>query len=255
MNSQTPSKVSIPGLSKAVEKTLGDLVQKTVEAFGKDLQSVVLFGSGAEGRLRSTSDVNLLFIVDGFRQDLVDPIREALQTAQAAAKAQVMFVRRAELEEAAEAFALKFTDIARRHKMLYGEDLVAGLTPSRKAVVRELKQALLNLTIRFRGRYAAVSLREEQISLIIAEAAGPLRAAAASLLVLEGHQAVSPKEALETIVQDLGWDQGPKMMRSISEAREKGTLPAGVGPDLLFQMIELAQALYDRVERQGENVF
>lgn len=254
MDSQTPSKVDIPGLSEAVEKALSELVQKTVEAFGKDLQSVVLFGSGAEGRLRSTSDLNLLFIVDAFRQDLVDPIRVALQTAQAAAKAQVMFVRRAELEVAAEAFALKFADISRRHKILYGENLVAGLTPSRKAVVRELKQALLNLTIRFRGRYAAVSLREEQLTLVIAEAAGPLRAAAASLLVLEGRQAVSPKEALETIVQALGWDNGPEMLRSISEAREKGTLPAGVGPALLFRMIELAQALGDRVERLGENV-
>jgi predicted nucleotidyltransferase len=249
MDSQTPVIISIPGLSEPVVKALSNLVKKTIETFGQDLRSVVLFGSGAEGRLRPTSDVNLLFIVDRFSKDLVDPIREALQTAQAAAKAQVMFIRRVELENAAETFALKFADIARRHKILYGEDLVAGLTPSRKAIINALKQALLNMTIRFRGRYASVSLQEEQITMVIAEATGPLRAAAASLLALEGHHAASPKEALATVVQSLEWAGGHDLLRSISEAREKGTLPAGVAPALLFQMIDLAEALYRRGER------
>jgi predicted nucleotidyltransferase len=237
------------GLPVPVEIVLNDLIAAAGSSFGADLRSVVLFGSGAEGRLRATSDVNLLFILRRFDKDHVDPFRDPLRTAYAAARTEVMFVLDSELEAALQAFAMKFGDIVRRHRLLYGEDLMAGLAPSREARIERLKQVLLNLAMRLRRQYAVTSLREEQLAVVIADAAGPLRTAAAGLLELEGRPAASPKEALAITLESLTWDGREDMLQSVSQARETRSLPAGVAPSLMFRLIELCGALRVRVER------
>ncbi|HSO73465.1 MAG TPA: nucleotidyltransferase domain-containing protein [Blastocatellia bacterium] len=45
-----------------VRSSLNDFVESTRSAFADDLRSIVLYGSAAEGRLRNTSDVNLLIV-------------------------------------------------------------------------------------------------------------------------------------------------------------------------------------------------
>jgi len=249
MNSQPVKTNQATGLPPHVDKALSSLIVAATQSFGSDLRSVVLFGSGAEGKLRATSDLNLLFIVRRFTQTLIDPIRESLRVAHAAAKAEVMFVLDSELKTAADAFAVKFGDIARRHRILYGEDLVKGLTPSREAAIQRLKQVLMNLVLRLRARYAMTSLREEQLAVMVAEAAGPLRAAAATLLELEGHPASTPKEGLESVLRSSQWDHWKETLHLISEAREKRSLPAGVAPSLIFRLIEIAEGLCARAER------
>jgi len=179
---------SAPALPDDVRRVLDNLVVSARNAFGDALLSITLYGSGAEGRLRATSDVNLLFVLTHFGAS-ADPFREAYRAAVAAANVTAMFVLDSELEDAAEAFAQKFADIHRRHVVLYGDDVVSRLRIPREALVRRLNQVLLNLSIRLRQSYVERSLREEQCALVVAEAAAPLRTSAASILELEGHEA------------------------------------------------------------------
>lgn len=231
-----------------VRRVLDDLVESARAAFGGTLRSVVLYGSGAEGRLRATSDVNLLFVLSRFGTE-VDGFREPFRYAQAAANVTAMFVLEEELSDAAQAFAQKFADIERRHMVLYGEDLLSRLDIPRPALVRRVQQVLLNLTLRLRGSYVEQSLREEQCALTVAEAAGPLRTSAASILELEGRGRLAPKEALETLARELGDARHEELLPHISEAREQRVLPAGRAAALLFATLELARALHERSHR------
>ena len=237
------------GLPEPINQLLQNLVEAARAAFRDDLKSVVLFGSGAEGRLRPTSDLNLLLVLKQFDQGRVDVFREPLRVAQVAARASVMFLMEAELSDAAEAFAVKFDDIARRRRVLYGEDVFAHLQVSRGALKQRLRQVLLNLTLRLRERYAADSLREEQLALVIAEAGGPLRAAASTLCDLEGRPAASPRESLERVVAALGGAEGANLPAAISQARQSRSLPAGAAARLMFQLIKLCEAMRLRTER------
>ena len=49
-----------------VDAILDELIARAREAFGGDLAAVVLFGSGAEGKLRKTSDVNVILVLRRF---------------------------------------------------------------------------------------------------------------------------------------------------------------------------------------------
>lgn len=71
-----------------------------------------------------------------------------------------------------------------------------------------MKQRLLNLTLRLREAYIARSLREEQLAAVIADAAGPLRACASTLLELEGRASSSPQvENVATLIDPPGSDR------------------------------------------------
>ncbi|MCA1576116.1 MAG: nucleotidyltransferase domain-containing protein [Acidobacteria bacterium] len=227
-----------------VSTTLNTFIAAAKKAFGDQLVSVVLYGSGAEGKLRSTSDVNLILLLKGFDRSLADQIREPLRLAEAAIKLRVMFLLQDELQPASQAFAVKFGDIARRRLILYGEDPFASITISRDDAIFRLKQTLLNLTLRLREAYVSRSLREEQLSTVIANAAGPLRACASTLLELEGRPASSPKDALEQIASSSA--AAAHDVQLISEARQRHTLPPGAAAPALFHLIELAHTMWAR---------
>ena len=234
-------------LPPKVDSVLTEFVNSTKQAFETDLRSIVLYGSGAEGKLRPTSDVNVVVILSKFNQAKADQLREPLRLAHAAIKLKAMFLLEEEVEPASQAFAVKFADIRRRRRVLFGEDPFAGVSVSREDAIFRLKQTLLNLILRLRESYISRGLREEQLVATIADAAGPLRSCAATLLELEGTTASSAKEALQQISSSLpGAEKRNEELQLISEARQRQSLPAGVAALTLFHLIELARLMWVR---------
>lgn len=240
-----------PALPARVEEELGRLVEAARAALGDDLQAVVLYGSAAEGRLRATSDVNLVLVLRRFERARVEALREPLRTARAAVGAAPMFLLASELEEAADAFAVKFADLVRRRRVLHGEDPFAGLVVPREAQARRLRQVLLNQLLRMRERFAVAGLREEQLARSLADAAGPLRAAAATLLELEGRPAPSPREALARLVGELGDAGAGDALAAMSRARDTGQLAPGEAAPAFLALLAVAGRLRERAARLG----
>ena len=235
--------MSLPPLPEQVSRALGFFVDAARAAFGENLRSLILFGSAAEGKLRATSDVNVLLVLRAVERGQLDAIREPLGTAQAAIRLQSMIVLESELPLAAEAFANKFEDIRRRHVVLLGDDVVNTLTIPREALVRRVRQVLLNQTLRLRDAYAEAGAREEQAAALIADAAGPLRAAAASILELEGRAVSDPKSALAALAAD---SEFAAVLPFMSEARERKLLEPGMAAGVLFDLTRLAQWMHQR---------
>ena len=90
-------------------------------------------------------------------------------------------------------------------------------------------------------------LREGQLVATIADAAGPLRSCAATLLELERITAPSAKDALQQFSSLLpGAEKLNEELQLISEARQRQSLPAGVAGPTLFHLIELARLMWVR---------
>ena len=230
-------------LPDTVQRVLDDIVAQAREALGPTLKAVVLFGSAAESRLRATSDVNVIFVLSAFERARIDPLRQALRSAEAAIKLAAMFIVESELPAAAEAFAGKFSDILRRRRVLFGEDPFTGIVVPRAAAIFRHKQIMLNLILRLREQYALRSLREEQLALVIADAAAPLRASAAGLLELRGEAPLPPREALERFVKSIDGAGWTEVLAHLSQARETRGLKPGVAGETLSRLIDLAQRL------------
>jgi len=93
------------------------------------------FGSAAENRFAATSDVNLLLVLRAFTPERIARLRDALLAAEAVIKLRVMFLLESEVASAAEFFAHKFHDILRRHRTIFGEDVLATLKVPRRAEI------------------------------------------------------------------------------------------------------------------------
>jgi hypothetical protein len=233
-----------------VERSLESFVEAAKSAFETDLVAVVLYGSAAaDGALRATSDVNVLLVLRRFDQAAADRLREPMRVAHAAVQLNAMFLLDTEINAALEAFAVKFADILGRHRVLFGSDPFSHLATSRDALLKRLKQVLLNLQLRLRERYVLVSLREERLAQVIADAAPPLRASAASILELEGQGQPDAKSALEKIVAELQLPHVTNALHQMSVAREEARLAPGVGAPTLLALIELTQHLRERTDR------
>ncbi|OGX13302.1 MAG: hypothetical protein A2351_05910 [Omnitrophica bacterium RIFOXYB12_FULL_50_7] len=240
----------VEGLSDTIGKSLADFVDSTKKAFGDDLRSIILYGSGAEGKLRATSDVNLIVVLSAFDRSKSDLLREPFRTAHAAINLKVMLLLESEIKSAIEAFSVKFFDIIHRYRILYGADVFTNITIPREATIARLKQVLLNLSLRLREQYMLSSLREEQLAIIIADSTGPLRACAATILELKEKIQKAPKEALQHLVHGFSdtknWDE---VLMHLSEARETRALPQGVAGPTLFKLIELANRMRSQIEQ------
>src|SRR5262245_47883839 len=100
-------------MTERVERSLTDLVAAAREALGDTLDSIVLYGSAAEGRLRPTSDVNVIVVLNRFDPARHDAFSDAVRLARAAIRLAPMFLLRDEIPHASAAFAVKFADIVR----------------------------------------------------------------------------------------------------------------------------------------------
>ncbi len=233
-------------LDPQIEHGLSQFAGAAQQAFGPALLSIVLYGSGAEDALRPSSDLNIIVVLKEFRQDAVHAFHPALVTAQAAFRLQAMFLLEQEIGSAAEAFTVKFADVARRRRVIFGDDPFLHLGVPRGAGMIRLRQVLLNLILRVRAGMASRLRNEDELCGLLVESAGPLRAAAATLLELEAHAQDSAKHALVEIASaggDFAWSQLPAQL---SMAREQGALPPGEAEPALFAMLAIAESMRQR---------
>lgn len=246
---QAPPPSGVRDLPAPVSAALNALVSSACDALGPELKSIVLFGTAAENRLRPASDVNVAVVLAAFDADRVGSLSDVLLAARAAVNMNVMWLLEAEIPRAAEAFALKFADIGRRHRVLWGNDPFDGVAIARHVAIARLRQVLMNLVMRLRAGYALHSRHEERLVLLLANAAGPLRASAAEIIELEGAAPPPPREALERLSATLPAGEWDSTLGALSEARANGALEPGTAAHMSLKVIDLACELLRRTDR------
>lgn len=134
-----------------MERKLGELVSRLKEAAGKNLESVVLYGSAASGTYRpGSSDLNVLctLVTMNVRElQLISPVVHWWMHEEK--EPPPLFFLTEELRRSTDVFAIESLDIKRVHRVLFGPDPVAGLeipmNLHRVQVERDLHMLLLRL--------------------------------------------------------------------------------------------------------------
>lgn len=235
------------GIPPNVQTVLRDFLDEARMQLGADLSSAVLFGSAAEGRLRATSDVNLILVLKSFSASAAAALSGPLGLAKAAVDLRVMFLLESEIQPALDCFAQKFADILRRHYVLLGNDPFSGLRVKREAEVLRTRQVLLNLAMRMRERYTFDAKAPDALLHGIADTTGPLRTCAMSILELEGTAAASPREAFAKVIQSL--DAGLNYLPEYFSKLREGEPPAEPQPPALVNdLLHVMAAMRQRVE-------
>jgi hypothetical protein len=141
-----------------VNGKLEELVKKMQEAAGVNLESVILYGSAARGDYRETySDLNVLCAMGSLGAEelaRVAPVVKWWCTEKR--EPAPLFFSREELQQSSDIFPIELLDMQESHRVLYGPDVVAGISVPmnlhRVQVERDLRIILLKLRQHFLHR-------------------------------------------------------------------------------------------------------
>ena len=221
-----------------IAATLEEFRAKSAETFGDSLKSVLLFGSAAEGRLRATSDVNIVMVFSHLDLDRVKAWRSQVELLVAAIDLQPLILLEDEIAAAAEAFAVKYFDILHRRRVLHGTDPFATLRISDEALQRRVSQVLLNLTLRL--RHTLLLGNDAARARALVDAIGPLRASAVALLELTRQPRGEPREALLSFASKHG---ATALIEQIQALRISGDPVVADSTRLLGELIAFIRAI------------
>ena len=172
-------------------------------ALGDSLQSIVLFGGLAKGEfVPSQSDVNVLIVFRTINVAVLDRAAPLVRQGTLEFGLSAMLLTEGDLRDSADVFPIKFLDMQRRHKVLWGEDPFAKVNVTRDHLRPRCEQELRNLSLRLRQSYIQRTDRPELLQSALSRAVSSLLVNVGVLLELRtGKPAETKQDALANLAQ------------------------------------------------------
>ena len=180
-------------------------------AHGKNLASVVLYGSAAVGDfVTQQSDYNLLIALhDIMPKDLraaQAPMREWSKLGHPVP----VYFTVGELQTAADVFPIEFHQMERARKILYGTDVLANLKISDEFLRHQTEYELRSKLIQLRRRYIPASASVEGLKNLMSESLSSFAALFRAALLVHGFEPpIAKREIVAATVRHLKLDDQP----------------------------------------------
>lgn len=194
-------------MTPTVTNDVNQQVARWCEGFATDLgdslQSIVLFGGLAKGEfVPSQSDVNVLIVFRTINVAVLDRAAPLVRQGSLEFGLSAMLLTEGDLRDSADVFPIKFLDMQRRHKVLWGEDPFAKVNVTHDHLRLRCEQELRNLSLRLRQSYIQRIDRPELLQSALSRAVSSLLVNAGVLLELKaGKLADTKQDALAHIAQ------------------------------------------------------
>ena len=232
------------------EKKLDEFVQRLKNAAADNLKAAVLYGSAVTGEFHAQhSDLNLLCVVERADPPRLEALHPVFQWWLGQGHRAPLVFTWDELQRSADVFAIELTDMKAHHRVLWGEDLLAGLKiPLRYhslQVERELRTDWLRLR---QAILAAPNKKKARVQLMVSSFSAFTALFRHALIVLGEAPAANKREAIDLIAKFAGSD--PSGFHTILDLREgkKWEQDINVEETLnhYFGLVEAVANEYDR---------
>jgi len=176
------------------------------DALGDQLVSIVLYGGLAKGEyVPGSSDVNVMLVFREATVEVLDRAAPPVRRGMLEFALSVLVLTEEGLGRSTDVFPIKFLDMQNHHRVLWGKDVLAGLTIARDHLRLRCEQEIKNLLLKLRRFYlqrgSHTDLIEGTLKRAISSFLGDLNA----LLVLKTAEAPSGKEQIvDAAVRELG---------------------------------------------------
>ncbi len=139
------------GLPRKYQRALDDAVTSLKSRLGRNLYSLLLYGSAARGDIvPPASDLNLLVVLEASTADAHDVISRITRKS---VSIDPMVIERSAMARATRVFALKFLSIKRDHVLLHGTDPLVDIEIPPDVMVLLSEQELRNMRMRLIHAY------------------------------------------------------------------------------------------------------
>jgi predicted nucleotidyltransferase len=155
----------------STESKLTELVNRLKELAGKNLHSVILFGSAARGDFhKQHSDLNVLCILKSLAAADLRRIAPAIHWWSTEQREPApLFFTEEELRSASDVFAIELLDIRDAHRVLYGKDAVADIHVPMNLHRIQLEHELRTTLLKLRQHLLLAADRPGELSAVLAK--------------------------------------------------------------------------------------
>ncbi len=202
---------------------LKQLVDRLHYACGDDLVSVVLYGSAARDDFHEQySDVNVLVVLRHMKPEIYAGLAGVLAWWSHEEKLRPPTIMTLEeMRESADVFAIEMLDIQDAHKVLHGDDVVAGIEVPMNLHRVEVEHELRTTLLRLRNHLLLTNDGDEELTLVMAKSVTSVLTLFRHALIALGENPPHGKpQVLEHAAEVFGFDGKP--LRSVLELRHEG---------------------------------
>ena|ERR1700693_5167818 len=190
------------------EKKISDFVSRLRTAAGANLESVILFGSAVAGDFHPEfSNVNLFCVIRDSSFAALQALAPAVRWWDGQKQPPPLFMTRDEIERSTDVFSIELIDMQQHHRVLFGEDVVQGLTiPAnlhRVQVEYELREKLALLR---QHLILALDNDSRLWGLLLRSVSSFATLFRHALIVLGQSAPVGKREAVQALSKQIGFD-------------------------------------------------
>jgi hypothetical protein len=219
-----------------MERLLSELVEKLVKAHGDKVVSVVLYGSAAlpEGKDR-LSDYNVLCVLSRVEPEELAASEPVFRWWREMKNPAPLLMSREEVYGSTDCFPIEFHDIRERHRILYGNDVVAGMDVDDSFYRAQIEHELRAKMIRLRQKAGGVLSERDLLFRLMAESLSTFCVLFRHALRLAGSDTKFEKRTIVAAAQSrFGIDPAP--FTTLLDLREEKIKPKQAGdPVALFR--------------------
>jgi hypothetical protein len=203
------------------EKLVNDFVSRLRAAAGANLESVILYGSAVAGDFHPAfSNVNLFCVIRDSSFAALQALAPGVKWWDAQKQPPPLFMTREEIERSVDVFTIELIDMQQHHRVLYGEDVVQGLSiPAnlhRVQVEYELREKLALL----RQQLLLASGNDSRMWELLVRSVSSFATLFRHALIVLGHESpVGKREAVQALSKQLGFDASGILQ--VLDVREK----------------------------------
>ena len=176
--------------------------------YGKNLASVILYGSGATAEfVPRHSDYNILIALHKITPKELQHAHASVREWHKLGHPVPIFFTVSELMNAADVFPIEFHQMERARKVLYGEDLLTDLKISDQYLRHQIEYELRSKLILLRRQYIPASESVEGLKRLMAESLSSFAVLFQAVLLLIGKRPpVTKHETVALAVRQFGLD-------------------------------------------------
>ncbi|MGC2238452.1 MAG: nucleotidyltransferase domain-containing protein [Pyrinomonadaceae bacterium] len=180
-------------------------------AHGRNLASVILYGSAAAGDfIKNQSDYNLLIALDKITPKDLRAAQAPMREWSKLGHPVPIYFTVSELKTAADVFPIEFRQMEKARKVLYGADVLANVTISDEHLRHQTEFELRSKLIQLRRRYIPASVSVEGLAALMSQSLSSFAALFRAVLLLHGIDSpVNKHEIVALTAQHLQIDGAP----------------------------------------------
>lgn len=217
-----------------MEKVLNELVDKLKKAYGSELVSVILYGSGAVGDHSGRfSDLNIFCVlreVTPRELEVAEPVMRWWRDLNNPAP---LLMGAEEVRTSTDCFPIEFHDIQERRRVLYGEDVVQDLEIDDSFYRAQVEYQLRAKLLRLRQKGAGVMHDRKLLLQLLAESVSTFCVLTRHALLLHGQPAPHRKRELVAQATE-AFGINPKPFQTLLDLRDGRAKPKDIDPVSLY---------------------